>query len=127
MKEGGSSSPKTPFCRAFWDQLDKPRLPLVSLCEGGEGVDSTSAPQTQPNSLSMADCACWGWIPEEQRQWQLIRRGRYLEFNLLYDRGVRFGLDGQVRVSFPPGMAGKQREERLGLFRCSQADQRRGW
>lgn len=70
-------------------------------------------------------------ITEEEKEWQFLRRGRYVEFNLVWDRGTKFGLDTNGRtesilMSMPP-MAnwkynhqpkeGSREHETLGLLK----------
>lgn len=53
----------------------------------------------------MKDNALKTFTPK-QKQWQKIRRGRYVEYNLIYDRGTKFGLESggnteSILVSLP--------------------------
>ncbi len=55
---------------------------------------------------AVADLRNRDWTEREKR-WQKLRRGRYVEFNLVHDKGTKFGLDTNGRtesilMSLPP-------------------------
>ncbi|XP_065566722.1 oxygen-dependent coproporphyrinogen-III oxidase-like isoform X3 [Artemia franciscana] len=70
----------------FFDDLDKPSLEdcfkFIQSC--GESVVESYVPLVNKHKNDP--------YTKEHREWQLLRRGRYTEFNLVYDRGTKFGL-----------------------------------
>lgn len=70
-------------------------------------------------------------ISDKEKTWQMLRRGRYVEFNLVWDRGTKFGLDTDGRtesilMSLPPTAnwvyshqvkAGSREEQTLSLLK----------
>lgn len=89
----------------FYDYLDeKTGLSHDQLFEFDVAVGETFAP-IYTEMLRRAEDRSWG---EREKQWQLLRRGRYVEFNLVWDRGTKFGLETNGRtesilMSLPPG------------------------
>jgi len=107
-------------------------LPARSEHRGTGGIffDDMEADEDGVFEFVQAVANAWmpSWLPivekrqplsysEKQKHWQKLRRGRYLEFNLLYDRGVKFGLQTAnprvegVMVSAPPEIAFEYKHE----------------
>jgi len=71
----------------FFDDLDTPNqnkiFEFVKSC--GNSVMPSYIPIVKKNLNKL--------YGSKEREWQLLRRGRYVEFNLVYDRGTKFGLE----------------------------------
>lgn len=70
----------------FFDDIDTPSqeeaFKFVTSC--AKSVNSSYLPLVRRHKNDE--------YGHREREWQLLRRGRYVEFNLIYDRGTKFGL-----------------------------------
>ena len=70
----------------FFDDVDTPSL------EECFQFATTCAESVSPSYIPIVRKHKNDNYGDRERTWQLIRRGRYVEFNLIYDRGTKFGL-----------------------------------
>ncbi|KAI2796440.1 hypothetical protein BLOT_015384 [Blomia tropicalis] len=70
----------------FFDDLDQPNQSKLFR------FVTDVAHTISPYYTSVVDREARSPYSYADREWQLIRRGRYVEFNLIYDRGTKFGL-----------------------------------
>jgi len=88
----------------FYDRKEaKDEAQFQKLWALTQSVGLTFAP-TYTKLMAKRKNMAWG---ETEKQWQLHRRSRYVEFNLVYDAGTKFGLETNGRtesilMSMPP-------------------------
>lgn len=79
----------------FFDRLKaNDKRTLQDLFEYVKGVGGKFAP-IYTNFMNKNSEMEFGM---QEMEWQKIRRGRYVEFNLVYDKGTKFGLDTDGRI-----------------------------
>ena len=73
----------------FFDDLDEAEKDKENIFAFTESVVKSFLPSYVPVLTKRKDLP----YTEKEKDWQQIRRGRYVEFNLVHDRGTSFGLN----------------------------------
>ena len=89
----------------FFDYLGRDEEDPFKYADFVKDIGQTLMPAYLPSIQKKIDLP----FSEQQKTFQLIRRGRYVEFNLAYDRGTKFGLETggrteSILMSLPPNV-----------------------